>query len=33
MKNAPKLTVFDRGQIQGMLKKHASIGEIARKLG
>lgn len=33
MKNATKLTVFDRGQIQGMLKKSASIGEIARKLG
>ncbi|MEI7653326.1 MAG: IS30 family transposase [bacterium] len=33
MKKATKLTVFDRGQIQGMLKKHASIGEIARKLG
>lgn len=33
MKKAPKLSVFDRGQIQGMLKKSTSIGEIARRLG
>ena len=33
MKKASKLTLFVRGQIQGILKKHATIGEIARKLG